>query len=80
MKKIKLNIKKILKYLGIISFMAMLVLIYFVSPRITVAIQNMAKYIYELDSNYITRVVELILAVTLIIAINTTNKTKKGVK
>lgn len=72
--------KKILKYVKIILFIVMLVLIYLVSPRITVSIQNTAKFIYELDSNYITRVVELILAVTLIIAINTTNKTKKGVK
>lgn len=72
--------KKILKYVKIILFIVMLVLIYLVSPRITVSIQNTAKFIYELDSNYITRVVELILAVTLIIAINTNNKTKKGVK
>lgn len=72
--------KKILKYVKIILFIVMLVLIYLVSPRITVSIQDCAKFIYELDSNYITRVVELILAVTLIIAINTNNKTKKGVK
>lgn len=72
--------KKILKYIKTILFIVMIVLIYLVSPKITISIQNTAKFIYELDSNYITRVVELILAVTLIIAINTTNKTKKGVK
>lgn len=72
--------KNILKYIKIVLFTVMLVLIYLVSPKITTSIQNGAKFIYELDSNYITRVVELVLAVTLIIAINTTNKTKKGVK
>lgn len=72
--------KKILKYIKTILFIVMIVLIYLVSPKITISIQNTAKFIYELDNNYITRVVELILAVTLVIAINTTNKIKKGVK
>ena len=47
MKKLKLNIKKISKFIGIILFLAMLILIYIVSPRITAVIQDMAKYIYE---------------------------------
>ena len=69
MKKLKLNIKKISKFIGIILFLAMLILIYIVSPRITAVIQDMAKYIYEVDSNYITRVVELILSVSLVLSI-----------
>ena len=46
----------------------MIILIYFASPMITNSIQNCAKWLYELDSNYITRVVELILSVSLVLA------------
>lgn len=68
MRKFKLNMKKISRTFAIILFFGMLILIYMVSPRITTVIQNMAKFIYEIDPNYITRVIELILAVSLIAA------------
>ena len=68
MRKFKLNMKKISRTFAIVLFFGMLILIYMVSPRITTVIQNMAKFIYEIDPNYITRVVELILAVSLIAA------------
>lgn len=80
MKKLKLNIKKISKFIGIILFLAMLILIYIVSPRITAVIQDMAKYIYEVDSNYITRVVELILSVSLVLSIVVTKESTKKSK
>ena len=66
MRKFKLNMKKISRIFAIILFFGMLILIYMISPRITTVIQDMAKFIYEIDPNYITRVVELILAVSLI--------------
>lgn len=68
--------KKFLKYIKIILFITMIVLIYLVSPKITVSIQDGAKFIYELDENYITRIVELSLAVTLVIAVMTAKKGK----
>lgn len=80
MKKLKLNIKKISKFIGIILFLAMLILIYIVSPRITAVIQDMAKYIYEVDSNYITRVVELILSISLVLSIVATKESTKKSK
>ena len=69
MRKFKLNMKKISRIFAIILFFGMLILIYMISPRITTVIQDMAKFIYEIDPNYITRVVELILAVSLIAAV-----------
>lgn len=65
---------KIGKGISIILFISMIILIFIVSPKITNVIQNMAKYLYELDSTYITRVVELILAITLPTAILTAKK------
>ncbi|MBR3697557.1 MAG: hypothetical protein IKM97_04795 [Clostridia bacterium] len=65
---------KVLKYIGIVLFVTMMVLIYLVSPKITAEIQNIAKFIYEIDSNYITRIVELILAVSLILTVFMTKK------
>lgn len=56
---------KIGKGISIILFILMIILIFIVSPKITNVIQNMAKYLYELESTYITRVVELILGVSL---------------
>ena len=47
----------------------MLILIYILSPRITQVIQDMAKYLYELDSTYITRIVELVLSVSMVLAV-----------
>lgn len=73
-KKEKINFKKIINYIGIILFITMLVLIYIVAPRITEVIQDGAEYLYKLDSTYITRVVELILSVSLVIAVVTTKK------
>lgn len=68
MKRFNVNVKKISRMISFVLFFGMLILIYIISPRITTVIQNMAKYIYEIDPNYITRVVELILAVSLITA------------
>jgi len=72
MKKLKIkkpNIegKKILKFIKFILIVIMLILIYILSPKITSNIQAMAEYLYKLDSVYITRVVELILAVSLVL-------------
>lgn len=66
--------KKIIKTITTILFIGLIILIYLVSPKITEIIQNCAKYIAEVDSNYITRIVELILAISLI---GTTVLTKK---
>lgn len=62
-------IKKLGKYISILLFVTMLVLIYMLSPRITQIIQDLAKYLYELDSTYITRVVELLLSTSMILAV-----------
>lgn len=62
-------IKKLGKYISILLFVIMLVLIYILSPRITQVIQDLAKYLYELDSTYITRVVELLLSTSMILAV-----------
>ena len=68
-KKLKINIepKKILKFIKFILLIIMIILIYILSPKITNNIQIMAEYLYKLDSVYITRVVELILAVSLVL-------------
>ena len=59
----------------------MIILIFIVSPRITNAIQNGAKYLYELEGTYITRVVELILSITLVASVFITKETvEKGGK
>lgn len=68
--------KKILKYVKIILFIVMLVLIYLVSPRITASIQNTAKFIYELEEIYIIRIVELLLTVTIFTTLYVTKKGK----
>ena len=68
---------KIGKGISIILFILMIILIFIVSPKITNVIQNMAKYLYELDSVYITRVVELILGVSLPTAVLLTVVKKK---
>ena len=61
--------KKIGKYIKIGLFISMLIFIFIVSPRITQVIQDGAKFIYEVDSNYITRIVELILSVSLVMTV-----------
>lgn len=70
-KKPKINIegKKILKFIKFILLIVMLVLIYILSPKITNNIQAMAEYLYKLDSVYITRVVELILTASSVLAL-----------
>ena len=73
-KEIKEIGNKIGRIISILLFMLMIILIFIVSPKITGVIQNMAKYLYELESTYITRVVELILAITLPTAILTVKK------
>ena len=75
MKKIKkINKDKILRGIWIVLFTIMIVLIFNVSPRITEAIQNAAKYIAEVESNFITRIVELILSVSLVGAVALSKK------
>ena len=79
-KKPKINIignKKILSLIKFVLIIAMLILIYILSPKITSNIQYMAKYLYELDSIYITRVVELILCTSCILAILIIKNDKK---
>lgn len=77
---IKINKEKLNKFIKGFKFVlviVMIILIYMVSPKITVTIQNMAKFIYELEGVYITRVVELILAVACIVTIYTAKKEVK---
>lgn len=71
-KEIKQIVNKIGRIMSIALFILMIVLIFVVSPKITNVIQNMAKYLYEIDSIYITRIVELILGVSLPLAILST--------
>lgn len=65
--KLKLNGKKIMGVIKYILIIAMIIFIYIISPKITEVIQNMARYLYEIDDTYITRVVELVLAVSLVL-------------
>lgn len=76
LRKIK---RKLNKYIKTILFITMLVLIYILSPRITNAIQAFAKFIYELDSSNITRVVELVLAISFSLAVVINKDNKKEV-
>ena len=77
-KKPNIEGKKILSLIKFILIIAMLVFIYILSPKITSNIQAMAKFIYELDSTYITRVVELVLAVSLVLpSVISNNKEEK---
>ena len=77
MKNRKIEKKNIIKNVKYILFIIMLVLIYIISPKITDYIQLVAKYLYDIESSYITRVVELILAVSLILAAKITYKEDK---
>ena len=64
MRKLENNkTKKVSKIIKLILFISMLVLIYLVSPRLTNLIQNCARWIFELDNNYITRFIEILLLV-----------------
>ena len=75
MRKIKkvnvnnVNKEKIIKGVLVTIFLVTLVLIHLVSPKITEAIQNLAKYISEIDSNYITRIIELILGASVALSV-----------
>lgn len=69
--------KKILKWLKVGLFLTMLILIFMVSPRITQVIQDTANYIYNLESDIITRVVQLILTVSLVFIVTVQFKNKK---
>lgn len=68
---------KIMKWVKIILFIAMIILIFVISPRITQVIQDTANYIYNLDSNLITRIVELALSVVLVFTVSTQLINKK---
>lgn len=57
------------KIIGIILLIILLILIYIVSPKITNIIKNIAQFLYEIDENYITRAVELILSATFLLMI-----------
>lgn len=63
----KKKIKKIKKYITILLFMCLLVNTYIVSPYITTGIQNASKFIYETESNNITRIVEIFLLTVIFI-------------
>ena len=60
---------KKLKYLKIILFIIALGLVYIISPKVT----------YEMDSNYITRFIELVLA-CIVFLISIFTHTKKATK
>jgi len=68
-KKVNVNKEKIIKGVLVTIFLVTLVLIHLVSPKITEAIQNLAKYISEIDSNYITRIIELILGASVALSV-----------
>ena len=64
------NGKKIIKTIGIALFITMLVMIFEVSPRI-------AKFILMIDEVVMTRVIEIILCTTLVLAVTFTKTEKK---
>ena len=55
--KANVTVPRVTKFIKLALFIGMLILIFVVSPRITTAIQNGAKYISEVDCNFITRIV-----------------------
>lgn len=64
------NAKKIIRILGITLFITMLVMIFEVSPR-------MAKFILMVDEVVMTRVIEIILCTTLVLAVTFAKTEKK---
>ena len=72
-----MNREKIIRGIKIVLFISMLILIYLVSPKITEVIKNGAKYLYELEGSYITRVVELMLSISFVVAAFTAPAQKK---
>ena len=77
MKIKKIENKIAIKYIKYILFIIALILIYLLSPKITAYIQFISKFLYDLESSYITRVVELILAANLIFVAKSTDKEEK---
>lgn len=66
----KKNAKKIIRILGITLFITMLVMIFEVSPR-------MARFILMIDEAVMTRVIEIILCTTLVMAVTFAKTDKK---
>lgn len=64
------NAKKIIRILGITLFITMLVMIFEVSPRI-------AKFILMVDEVVMTRVIEIMLCTTLVLAVTFAKTEKK---
>ena len=64
------NAKKIIRMLGITLFITMLVMIFEVSPR-------MAKFILMVDEVVMTRVIEIMLCTTLVLAVTFAKTEKK---
>ena len=64
------NGKKIIRTIGIALFITMLVMIFEVSPR-------MAKFILMIDEVVMTRVIEIILCTTLVLAVTFAKTEKK---
>lgn len=64
------NGKKIIRIIGIALFITMLVMIFEVSPR-------MAKFILMIDEVVMTRVIEIILCTTLVLAVTFAKTEKK---
>lgn len=80
--KVKLENRQLYKLKQIIIIGLILLMMWFIyqiSPRITQIIQDMAKYLYELDSIYITRFIEIFLVVSFIMPFSI-NKNEKEVK
>jgi hypothetical protein len=64
------NAKKIIRMLGITLFITMLIMIFEVSPR-------MAKFILMIDEVVMTRVIEIMLCTTLVLAVTFAKTEKK---
>ena len=64
------NAKKIIRMLGITLFITMLIMIFEVSPR-------MAKFILMVDEVVMTRVIEIMLCTTLVLAVTFAKTEKK---
>lgn len=71
---IKKQSNKIKQIIYICLLLLMIWFVYQISPRITQIIQDWAHYIYELDSVYITRFVEILLVVSFIAPFGISNK------
>lgn len=70
---IKKQSNKIRQIIFIGLLLLMIWFIYQISPRIAQVIQDWAHYLYELDSIYITRFIEILLVVSFIAPFGITN-------